>query len=134
MGGSRGFETLLKCTAPIFWFFALLTATSLFVLRFRDADRPRPFAVAALSVGAGDFLRHLRLHGLQRRHVRRKVRVRGCGLLLLGLPAHLIAGRRTGDVLASRRLCESLFSGGVTAAAVRRGREARGCLSWEDYR
>jgi APA family basic amino acid/polyamine antiporter len=43
--GRGGFETLLKCTAPVFWLFFLLTGLSLFVLRERDADRPRPFRV-----------------------------------------------------------------------------------------
>jgi len=40
-----GFETLVAGTAPVFWLFLLLTATSLFVLRVRDADLQRPFAV-----------------------------------------------------------------------------------------
>jgi amino acid transporter len=39
-----GFETLVAGTAPVFWMFFLLTGVSLFVLRFRDASRPRPFA------------------------------------------------------------------------------------------
>jgi amino acid transporter len=40
-----GFETLLACTAPIFWLFFLATGVSLFVLRERDRDRDRPFKV-----------------------------------------------------------------------------------------
>ncbi len=40
-----GFDTLLTCTAPIFWAFFLLTGISLFVLRERDADLERPFKV-----------------------------------------------------------------------------------------
>ena len=43
--GHGGFDTLLRCTAPVFWLFFLLTAISLFVLRRRDPDRPRPFRV-----------------------------------------------------------------------------------------
>jgi amino acid transporter len=43
--GRSGFETLLSCTAPVFWFFFLMTGVSLFVLRFRDRDMPRPFSV-----------------------------------------------------------------------------------------
>ncbi|MHB8974587.1 MAG: APC family permease [Pirellulaceae bacterium] len=38
-----GFETLLTGTAPVFWTFFLLTGLSLFVLRWRDGRRPRPF-------------------------------------------------------------------------------------------
>jgi APA family basic amino acid/polyamine antiporter len=46
-GGSRidsgGFETLVAATAPLYWLFCLLTGISLFVLRWRDPFRPRPF-------------------------------------------------------------------------------------------
>jgi APA family basic amino acid/polyamine antiporter len=40
-----GFDTLVTCTAPIFWGFFLLTGISLFVLRERDRDIERPFKV-----------------------------------------------------------------------------------------
>jgi amino acid transporter len=40
-----GFDTLLTCTAPVFWGFFLLTGVSLFVLRQRDQDIERPFQV-----------------------------------------------------------------------------------------
>jgi amino acid transporter len=40
-----GFETMVAYTAPVFWFFLLLTGLSLFVLRTHDPDRPRPFCV-----------------------------------------------------------------------------------------
>lgn len=44
--GSRdGFETLVKYTAAVFWFFFLLTGLSLFILRRKDGERPRPYAV-----------------------------------------------------------------------------------------
>ncbi len=39
----RGFATMVNFTAPIFWLFFLLTGVSLFVLRIREADVPRPF-------------------------------------------------------------------------------------------
>jgi basic amino acid/polyamine antiporter, APA family len=35
----------LICTTPLFWLFFLLTGLSLFVLRQRDPDIERPFAV-----------------------------------------------------------------------------------------
>lgn len=41
----RGFETLVEYTAPVFWFFFLLTGISLLVLRRHDPDRFRPFRV-----------------------------------------------------------------------------------------
>jgi len=43
--GHGGFDTLLKCTAPVFWAFFLLTGISLFVLRSRDQGIERPFPV-----------------------------------------------------------------------------------------
>lgn len=41
----RGFETMVDYTAPVFWFFFLLTGLSLFVLRTSEGDWPRPFQV-----------------------------------------------------------------------------------------
>lgn len=41
----NGFETMVDYTAPVFWFFFLLTGISLFVLRRRDRDIVRPFRV-----------------------------------------------------------------------------------------
>ena len=41
----KGFETLVEYTAPVFWFFFLLTGIALFVLRRNDPGRFRPFRV-----------------------------------------------------------------------------------------
>lgn len=41
----EGFKTMVEYTAPVFWFFFLLTGISLFVLRQRDPHTIRPFAV-----------------------------------------------------------------------------------------
>ncbi len=41
----KGFETMVDYTAPVFWFFFLLSGISLFVLRHREPDRARPFQV-----------------------------------------------------------------------------------------
>jgi amino acid transporter len=43
--GHGGFDTLLSCTAPVFWLFFLMTGISLFRLRRTDPARPRPFRV-----------------------------------------------------------------------------------------
>ncbi|MBX9682000.1 MAG: amino acid permease [Gemmataceae bacterium] len=48
--GQSGFNSLLRCTAPIFWIFFLLTAMSLFILRRNDADVPRPFRVPGFPI------------------------------------------------------------------------------------
>lgn len=42
---SGAFDTLLACTAPIFWLFFLLTGLSVFILRERDTQIERPFKV-----------------------------------------------------------------------------------------
>jgi amino acid transporter len=41
----NGFETMVDYTAPVFWFFFLLTGISLLVLRVREPEVPRPFRV-----------------------------------------------------------------------------------------
>lgn len=41
----RGFESMVNYTAPVFWFFFLLTGISLFVLRQKDPHLHRPFRV-----------------------------------------------------------------------------------------
>jgi amino acid transporter len=40
-----GFQTMIDYTAPVFWFFFLLAGVSLFVLRVREPETPRPFRV-----------------------------------------------------------------------------------------
>lgn len=40
-----GFQTAVEYTAPVFWFFFMLVGVSLFVLRRREPDTPRPFRV-----------------------------------------------------------------------------------------
>jgi amino acid transporter len=48
--GHGGFEVLMVFTTPLFWLFFFFTSLSLFVLRRRDADIPRPFAVPLYPV------------------------------------------------------------------------------------
>lgn len=48
--GHGGFETLLRCTSPVFWAFFLMTGISLFVLRAKDPDTPRPWKVPGYPV------------------------------------------------------------------------------------
>lgn len=40
-----GFKTIVEFTAPVFWLFFLLSGLSLFVLRMREPETPRPFKV-----------------------------------------------------------------------------------------
>jgi basic amino acid/polyamine antiporter, APA family len=41
----NGFQTMVDYTAPVFWFFMLLVAIALFVLRWREPGRERPYRV-----------------------------------------------------------------------------------------
>lgn len=41
----QGFEAMVDYTAPVFWFFFLLTGCALFVLRWREPEAARPFRV-----------------------------------------------------------------------------------------
>lgn len=45
-----GFETMIDYTAPVFWFFLLMTGISLFVLRIKEPDVKRPFPVPLYPV------------------------------------------------------------------------------------
>jgi APA family basic amino acid/polyamine antiporter len=40
-----GFKSMVEFTAPVFWVFFLLAGLSLFVLRRREPQMPRPFKV-----------------------------------------------------------------------------------------
>jgi basic amino acid/polyamine antiporter, APA family len=46
----KGFETMVDYTAPIFWFFFLVSTASLIVLRIREPARDRPFRVPLYPV------------------------------------------------------------------------------------
>jgi len=41
----KGFATMVDYTAPVFWFFMLLSGVALMVLRWREPERLRPFRV-----------------------------------------------------------------------------------------
>jgi len=45
-----GFSTMVDYTAPVFWFFLMLVAISLFVFRFREPAAQRPFSVPLYPV------------------------------------------------------------------------------------
>jgi basic amino acid/polyamine antiporter, APA family len=53
--GRSGFQTLLDCTAPMFWMFFLLTAISLLVLRWKEPGCDRPFRVPGYPLIPGIF-------------------------------------------------------------------------------
>jgi APA family basic amino acid/polyamine antiporter len=41
----QGFESIVEFTTPVFWFFILLVSISVFILRVRHPDIPRPYRV-----------------------------------------------------------------------------------------
>jgi basic amino acid/polyamine antiporter, APA family len=45
-----GFSTMVEFTAPVFWFFFMLSGIALLVLRRKDAQLPRPFRVPLYPV------------------------------------------------------------------------------------
>lgn len=49
-GGEAGFLRLLAFTSPVFWTFAILVSLSVFVLRYRYPDLPRPHKVVLFPV------------------------------------------------------------------------------------
>jgi amino acid transporter len=44
-GAGSGFKAMVEFTAPVFWFFFLLSGISIFVLRVREPEAERPFRV-----------------------------------------------------------------------------------------
>lgn len=48
--GRGGFDTLLRCTSPIFWTFFLMSGISLLILRVKDKAVPRPCPVPGYPV------------------------------------------------------------------------------------
>jgi len=92
--GRQGFETLLRCTAPFFWLFFLLTSLSLFVLRRREPAAVRPFRTpwypwlpsVFTLVCAGMLWSGIQYSG--------RLALVGAGLLLLGVPLWLVSNSR----------------------------------------
>jgi amino acid transporter len=91
--GHGGFETLLKCTAPVFWVFFLATGISLFVLRFKDRGRERPFSVPLFPLVPLIFCctcAYMIKSGID---YAGKFALIGGGLLVIGLPLYGLSQR-----------------------------------------
>jgi len=93
-----GFNTLVAGTTPVFWLFFLLTGVSLFVLRIKDRDRPRPFRtplypiVPLVFIGVCCYMLYTSV-----------VYAKGLCLfgvipLAIGVPLFFISGRRPADL------------------------------------
>jgi basic amino acid/polyamine antiporter, APA family len=92
--GRSGFDTLLKCTAPVFWIFFALTALSLFNLRINDRDTPRPFAVPLFPVVPLVFLLTCCYMVYSSVQYAGAFGLVGGSILLLGLPLFALSPRR----------------------------------------
>jgi amino acid transporter len=91
--GHGGFETLLKCTAPVFWLFFLLTGLSLFVLRERDGVESRPFRVPLYPYVPLIFCATCAYMLNSAIGYAGKFGLVGAGLLLVGLPLYELSRR-----------------------------------------
>lgn len=108
--GHGGFEMLLRCSAPVFWIFFLLTAVSLFVLRFKDRGRPRPFSVPFYPLFPLIFCvtcAYMVYSGIMYAW---EFGLVGGALLLLGAPLYLVAGRRATDAFAAEAAAGAVSS------------------------
>jgi amino acid transporter len=99
----KGFQTMVEYTAPVFWFFLLLTGVALFVLRRREPERPRPFRVPAYPVvpllfcGVAGYLLYASLAytGIGA--------LVGAAVLITGLPLLAFMRRRAGTLPGPER-------------------------------
>lgn len=94
-----GFSTMVDYTAPVFWFFLLLVGLAVFVFRFREPERPRPFKVPLYPLTPAIFVAicaYLLYSSLAYTGFGALV---GVGVVLLGLPFAFLAkkGRVEGD-------------------------------------
>jgi amino acid transporter len=92
--GHGGFETLLRCTAPVFWLFFLLTALSLFVLRYKDGAGHRPFLVPLYPVVPLLFCLTCAYMLYGSVGYAGTLGLLGVALLLAGVPVYLISRRQ----------------------------------------
>jgi APA family basic amino acid/polyamine antiporter len=94
---SGTFEQLFTYVVFASWLFAALAAVSLFVLRWRRPDAPRPFRVPGYPVTPALFVAAAGAIVVNTFIARPVQAVAGIGIVLLGTPAYLIwRSRRPG--------------------------------------
>jgi amino acid transporter len=106
--GQDGFGVLLKCTAPVFCFFFLLTGAALIVLRFKDRHVERPFVTPAyplLPLVFCAFWAFMLVASIV--YAPREAAV-GMGVLLLGVPLYVLS--RGWKPVAPPLPCEHLLA------------------------
>jgi amino acid transporter len=92
--GKSGFDSLLRCSAPVFWFFFLLSSLSLFVLRFKDRGKERPFSVPLFPLLPLIFVATCGFMLYSGINYAKELGLVGGGLLLAGIPLWLISRTR----------------------------------------
>lgn len=92
--GHGGFDTLLRCTAPVFWAFFFLTSIALFVLRVRDPARERPFRVPLHPVLPAVFSATCLFMLYSALDYAGALAAVGMVPVLLGIPLYLLSRRR----------------------------------------
>jgi APA family basic amino acid/polyamine antiporter len=93
--GRGGFDSLLRCTAPIFWLFFLLTSLSLFLLRWKDPHIARPFTTPFYPLSPILFSAtcgYMLYSGL---NYAGRFGLVGAALLVIGLPLYFLSPRTT---------------------------------------
>jgi len=88
---------LVACTAPVFWFFFLLTGCSLFVLRWKEPTVERPFRVplypvlpSVFVISCAFMLYKSSAYALDQQPAEAII---VAGLMLLGVPLGIMSGR-----------------------------------------
>ncbi len=89
-----GFDTLVAGTAPVFWFFFLLTGISLFVLRWIDPQRPRPFRTPLFPLPPLIFCGMCLYMLYSSLDYARGLSIIGLLPLAIGVPLYLISNRK----------------------------------------
>lgn len=106
--GHGGFDTLLSCTAPVFWTFFLLTGLSLVRLRQIEPARPRPFRVPLYPLTPLVFCGTCAYMLYSSIAYAGTLTLVGIAPLVLGVPVYLASKRRPA---AGRVVPEPLVSG-----------------------
>lgn len=88
-----GFDTLVAGTAPVFWFFFLLSGISLILLRRRDQGQQRPFTTPLYSLVPLIFITVCGYMVYVSVAYARAVCLLGVIPLLIGIPLFLISSR-----------------------------------------
>ena len=98
-GPGGGFNTLLMFSAPVFWFFFLLTSIGLFVLRFKDRGIERPFRVPLFPIIPAIFFATCAYMLHSGINYAGKFGLIGGAVVLLGVPLYFLSKRNTSSTV-----------------------------------